>query len=220
MNKTPEMVAMDRWFKQGPHLVDRYKNAIDSINAAKQNNTLPGASDALDHEYPGHSAAAFRHFGTHWLNRNNPSSGGDYWPQIPTFSIIPWLQEGFLTAMEKGLGVIALGATLGKSPADIDKLFKPERDWSELGDSDLQEVLPLVTTWTCTAAAGSGTIQCDSVRGISAVELQISTPQPILMQSRIFEQVQDLIDRQWIILHGGEGNIERVDHDEYDTAEA
>src|SRR6266850_3047003 len=108
MSKTPEMVAMDRWFSSGPELIQRYENAITRIESAKQNKTLPGASDALDSTLPGGSAGAFKHFGKHWLNPNNPSSGGDFWPHIPTFSIIPWLTEGLLIAMEKGLGAVEL----------------------------------------------------------------------------------------------------------------
>jgi len=220
MNKTPEMLAMDRWFRAGPDLAQRYENAINRIETAQQHHTLPNASDALDNEAPGTSPGAFAHFGKHWLNRNNPSSGGDYWPSIPTFSIIPWLQQGFLTAMQKGLGAVALGNTLGKLPAEIAALFKPEKDWSGLTDADLQDELPLVTTWVCTSPPGSGTIEADAIRGVTAVELVISTPQPILMQSRIFDQVRDIIDQQWITLHGGPDIIDLVDHDEYDITQA
>ncbi|MDQ1480800.1 MAG: hypothetical protein QOI44_1661 [Actinomycetota bacterium] len=218
MNKTPEMVAMDRWFSDD--LVNRYTNAITSIETAKGHRTLPGSSDALDNEAPGSSQDAFAHFGKDWLNRNNPSSGGDYWPHVPTFTIIPWLQTGFLRAAQKGLGTDQLKATLGKGPAEIDKLFKPEVEWSKLKADDLKRTVPLVTTWVCTSPPGTGTIQVDSIRGPSVVELIISTPQPQYMRSRIFEEVSDLIDEQWVTLHGGPSNIVLVDHDEYDTSPA
>ncbi len=219
MNKTPEMVAIDRWFS-GPDLVDRYRNAINRINTAKINRTLPGTSDALDNEMPGGSPAAFTHFGKDWLNPTNPSSGGDYWPHVPTFTIIPWLQTGFLRACQKGLGAQQLAANLGKSPSEIDDLFKAEVEWSRLTDTDLQGVLPLVTTWVCTSPPGTGTIQADVIRGPSIVELIISTPQPAIMQSRLFAEVRDLIDLQWVILHGGPDVIDLVDHDEYEIVES
>ncbi|HTK15448.1 MAG TPA: hypothetical protein VL769_03570 [Acidimicrobiia bacterium] len=218
MNKTPEMVAMDRWFG-GPDLVTRYNNAINRINAAKQNGTLPGTSDALDNELPGGSADAFKHFGKDWLNPNNPSSGGDYWPHVPTFTIIPWLRTGLLRAAQKGLGTVEL-ASFGASPSEIQDLFRPERDWSGLTDADLQGVLPLVTTWVCTSPPGTGTIQVDVIRGPSVVELIISTPQPAIMQSRLFAEVRDLIDQQWVIIHGGPDVIDLVDHDDYEIAGA
>src|SRR4029079_11001971 len=104
--------------------------------------------------------------------------------------------------------------------ADIAALFMPEKRWSGLQDADLQGVLPVVTTWVCTSPPGTGTIESDAIRGVTAVELVISTPQPILMQSRIFDQVRDLIDEQWITLHGGPDIIDLVDHDEYDISEA
>jgi hypothetical protein len=218
MNKTPEMVAMDRWFSDD--LVNRYTNAITSIETAKGHRTLPGSSDALDNEAPGTSQGAFAHFGKDWLNRNNPSSGGDFWPHVPTFTIIPWLQTGLLRAAQKGLGEVELKATLKMGQAEIDKLFKPEVEWSKLKADDLQRTVPLVTTWVCTSPPGTGTIQVDSIRGPSVVELIISTPQPQLMKSRIFEEVRDLIDEQWVTLHGGPSNIVLVDHDEYDTSSA
>ncbi|MDQ1449496.1 MAG: hypothetical protein QOC79_2467 [Actinomycetota bacterium] len=218
MNKTPEMAAMDRWFSDD--LVTRYTNAITSINTAKQHRTLPGTSDALDNKLAGTSLGAFAHFGKDWLNPNNPSSGGDYWPHVPTFTIIPWLQTGLLHAAQKGLGEVALKATLGKSQTDVDNLFKPEFEWSKLSRDEVQRVVPLVTTWVCTSPPGTGTIQVDSIRGPSVVELIISTPQPAHMQSRIFEEVRDLIDEQWVTLHGGPSVIDLVDHHEYDTAEA
>ena len=217
MNKTPEMVAMDRWFS-GPDLADHYRNAITNINTAKAHRTLPGASEALDHGMTAPDVtSAFRHFGSDWLNPNNPSSGGDYWPHVPTFTIIPWLQTGLLHAAQKGLGSLELAANLGKSQDEIDRLFAPEIDWSKLTPADVEGVVPLVTTWVCTSPPGTGTIQVDSIRGPSVVELIISTPQPQLMKSRIFEEVRDLIDEQWVTLHGGPSNIVLVDHDEYDT---
>jgi hypothetical protein len=218
MNKTPEMVAMDRYFS-GPDLVNRYKKAITSINTSKPGNALPTTSDALNKELPNGVAHAFTHFGQDWLNKNNPSSGGNFWPHVPTFTIIPWIREGVLHAAHKGLGSTAL-ATLGKSPTEIAKIFKSEKEDSQLTDAELKAVLPLVTTWVCTSPPGTGTIQVDAVRGPTVVELIIATPQPQMMHSRFFDQMRDIIDRQWIILHGGPATIDLVEHDEYQPMEA
>jgi hypothetical protein len=209
--KTPEMIAMDKWFSAGPELANRYNAAITSINTSKQAHRLPTRSDALDSKLPGGAAGAFSHFGKDWLNPNNPSSGGSYWPHVPTFMIIEWVQNGVLNAAHKGLGWTEL-ANRGERPDDI---FESEMHDGLMVESELDGHLPLVTTWVCTSPPGTGTIEVDAVRGPTVVELIIATPQPKLMFSRIWSEVQTLIDQQWIILHGGEGTIDQVEHDVY-----
>ena len=214
--KTPEMIAMDRWFSAGPNLVDHYNAAIASINAGKNGNVLPAVSavlnDAAQHNrLPGGAAGvgnAFRHLGKDWLNPTNPSSGGRFWPHVPTFMIITWLQEGVLAAARKGLGWTA-AVSRGEVPED---LFESELDDSKLTEAELTGELPLVTTWVCTAPAGTGSIEVDALRGPTVVELIIATPQPQLVQSRIATAVREIVDRQWITLHGGEDNIGGVEH--------
>ncbi len=71
MNKTREMVAMDRWFS-GPDLVAKYTNAINSVLASQLSNVLPATSDVLDNELAGKQASAFAHFGSDWLNPRQP----------------------------------------------------------------------------------------------------------------------------------------------------
>jgi hypothetical protein len=189
MNKTPEMVAMDRWFSTGPDLVNRYTNAINSVIASQGARTLPTASDVLDNPtFTGNKQDAFRHFGADWLNEKNPTSGGRFWPHVPTFTIISWFQIGVLHAARKGLG------------------------WAQL-----QDVLPLVTTWVCTSPAGTGTVEVDAIRGPTVVELIIATPQPKTMQARIAAEVQTLIDEQWIILHCGPERSAAVNNTHYPT---
>jgi hypothetical protein len=211
MNKTPEMVAMDRWFS-GPDLVTRYTNAINRVLASQLSNALPATSDVLDNELAGEQTGAFAHFGSDWLNPTNPSSGGSYWPHVPTFTIISWFQIGVLHAARKGLGWTEL-MSRGDNPAHI---FEPETKWGGMAESELDGVLPLVTTWVCSSPAGTGTVEVDAVRGPTAVEMIIATPQPKSMQSRINAEVQAVIDEQWIILHGGSGANDLVNNDGYE----
>jgi hypothetical protein len=90
--------------------------------------------------------------------------------------------------------------------------------WSGMAQSDLEGVLPLVTTWVCSSPAGTGTVEVDAVRGPTAVEMIIATPQPKTMRSRINDEVQKVIDEQWIILHGGAGSNDQVNTDEYEPS--
>jgi hypothetical protein len=209
--KTPEMIAMDKWFSAGSQLAQHYNDAITSINTSKQAHRLPTSSDALNSKLPGAAPDAFFHLGTDWLNPNNPTSGGRYWPHVPTFMIISWFQTGVLHAAYKGLGWTA-AQNLGQDPAVI---FKSETRQGKMDPSELDSLLPLVTTWVCTSPPGTGTVEVDAVRGPTVVELVIATPQPKLMYSRIWSEVQSLIDEQWVILHGGEETINLVEHDDY-----
>jgi hypothetical protein len=211
MNKTREMVAMDRWFS-GPDLVEKYTNAINSVLASQLSNVLPATSDVLDNELAGKQASAFAHFGSDWLNPSNPSSGGTYWPHVPTFTIISWFQIGVLHAARKGLGWTEL-TNRGDDPTQV---FAPEMNWSGMEESDLDRVLPLVTTWVCSSPAGTGTIEVDAVRGPTVVEMIIATPQPKTMRSRINDEVQAVIDEQWLVLHGGPGANDQVNNDDYE----
>jgi hypothetical protein len=210
MNKTPEMVAMDRWFSTD--LVTRYTNAINSVLASQAVRTLPTTSDVLHNEFLAGEQTAFQHFGDDWLNKKNPTSGGRFWPHVPTFTIISWFQIGVLHAARKGLGWSEV-SSLGEDPNNI---FEPEMHTGGMQEADLQGPLPLVTTWVCTSPAGTGTVEVDAIRGPTAVELIIATPEPKTMRSRIADEVQALIDDQWNILHGGAAN-EVVNNDQYPT---
>jgi hypothetical protein len=214
MNKTPEMVAMDRWFSTGPDLVNRYTNAINSVIASQGARTLPTASDVLDNPtFTGNKQDAFRHFGADWLNEKNPTSGGRFWPHVPTFTIISWFQIGVLHAARKGLGWAEL-VNRGEDPKPV---FEPEMCTGGMEEPQLQDVLPLVTTWVCTSPAGTGTVEVDAIRGPTVVELIIATPQPKTMQARIAAEVQTLIDEQWIILHCGPERSAAVNNTHYPT---
>ena len=205
--KTREMVAMDRWFNdEGSVLVDKYRNAIASIETPRPGNGLPTTSDALDSSGmdPADVADAFDHLGKDWLNPNNSASGGNFWPHVATLNIKIWLKKGLLNAMHKGLGRTALESNLiGKTPDQVDAIFESEIRDSGLTDDELAEPLPLVTTWVCTAPAGTGSIEVDALRGPTVVELIIATPQPKTVQSRIWAEVSGLIDDEWNALHGG-----------------
>jgi hypothetical protein len=48
------------------------------------------------------------------------------------------------------------------------------------------------------------------------VEMIIATPQPKSMRSRINDEVQAVIDEQWIILHGGPTPNDQVNNDDYE----
>jgi len=207
LNKTPEMIAMDRYFS-GPtaKLIKNYKAAIARVEAAAQTASgLPTSSDALNDpkNWPGQPNKAFAHFDTDWLNPNNPSSGGDYWPQVPTLSIIPWFQSGILAGANKGLG----WTELVKTPVDPNKLFESELEYG-MTEAELADPLPLATSWVCTSPPGTGTVEVDAVRGPSVVELIIATPWPKTMQSRLWATVKPIIDQQWVHLHGGPGPSE------------
>jgi hypothetical protein len=206
LNKTPEMVAMDRWFRGGG-LEGKYLDAIASIEAGRPGHTLPDASDALNDPNSGMNQQeindAFDHFNRDWLDPNNPASGGNFWPHIPTLNIKQWLRQGLLNAMHKGLGRTALESNpISKTPNEVDVIFDSEIHVSKLTEGDLAGTIPLITTWVCTAPAGTGSIEVDAVRGLNVVELIIATPDPMKSHSRIFAEVSELIDVEWNLLHG------------------
>src|SRR5262249_24482555 len=109
--KTPEMVAMDHWFNKEDGesaLVDHYNAALASM----QSNAFETSSDALDNKLPnapGSALAAFAHPDADWINLQNPTSGGAYWPQVPTITILLWFKHGIALAAKKGLGWSNLG---------------------------------------------------------------------------------------------------------------
>ena len=208
LNKTREMIAMDRYFgvSDEAKLIDRYNKAIGKIRAG-----IPGSSDALNKELKTGKppSDSFLHFGKDWLNKNNPSSGGDFWPHVPTFTIITWFEKGILAACQKGLG----WTELVNQNEDAAAIFKSETDDSLMDPSELEDVLPLSTCWVCTSPPGTGTVEVDAVRGPSVVQLVISTPWPKTMQSRLWGIVKPVIDEEWVRIHGGPGpselNLER-----------
>lgn len=201
--KTPEMVAMDRWFslEDGKReLVRRYEAAITNVGKPS---VFTGGSDALDNRMAKKHADALRaygHFDSDWINLTNPSSGGNYWPHVPTFTIITWFQQGVKNACQKGLGSKHLGSST---------LFRSELD-SGLMEAEVADVVPTVTVWVCTSPPGTGTVQVDAVRSANVVQLVIATPWPMTMQSRLWPVVSELLDEQWIALHGGPEALEGV----------
>jgi hypothetical protein len=144
--KTREMIAMDRWFSvddagSEAALVARYQSAITRL-VAPNNQVLRGGSQALSLQPggPGAVSDSFLHFDEDWMNLDNLSSGGNYWPQIPTWSIIIWLRQGVLSAARKALGVSHL-----PSKAAANNLFRYEIA-NDPADPRTT-VLPLVTCW-------------------------------------------------------------------------
>jgi hypothetical protein len=197
MSKTAEMVAMDRWFSRADAgseaaLVTRYKNAHNRVasdpavfrSASASLGRLPATAQPND---------SFSHFNRDWVNLANPNSGGDYWPQIPTWTILMWLRSGISNAVQKALGTNNL--LPGVAAND---LFRYEIQ----ADStlDLTTVLPLCTTWVCTSPAGSSGFQADAMRGPSVVELIIATPQPV-EKSHLWDFIRARIDAVWNELH-------------------
>jgi len=191
---------MDQWFSledagSEAALATRYQDAIGRVtqpssnvltgNAASLTNKLSGGTNAVNH--------SFQHFDSDWLNFANLSSGGDFWPQIPSWSIVIWLRQGVLSAAKKALGVNYLSG-----PAEAALLFKYEEEVDPVDPRD--RVLPLITCWVCTSGPGTGGFEVDAVRGPTAVQLVIATPAPY-QQSHIWPFVKTQIDQMWATLH-------------------
>ena len=199
--KTPEMVAMDRWFSLADAgsedaLADRYRQAIGRVSATGDSVFRGGAQSLDANRLPGGAPAkvgAFGHLGQDWLNLFNKSSGGDYWPQVPTWMIVNLLRTGVSAAAKKALGVTSLTA------GEAQTLFHYE---AEIDPGDPREsVLPLATIWVCTSGPGSTGFDVDAVRGPSVVELVISTPAPY-QQSHLWPLVKPQVDAFWNRIHG------------------
>ena len=200
--KTPEMLAMDRYFglQNGASVLeDRYRKALLSI-AGKSLQDLVQTRDVETAESPVSPAVgatlspAWTHFNKDWINLNNLNSGGDYWPQIPSWRIIILLQQGFVSAIKK-----ALGAQVATANGDhVDTLFRYELEVDPGGDFDT--VLPLVTLWVCSSGPGTINFDVDALRGPTAVQLVFATPAPY-QQSHIWDSVQPQLDAYWQALH-------------------
>jgi hypothetical protein len=197
--KTPEMIAMDRWFSlvdagSEAALAERYLAAINRVTAPGQT-VFEQDADSLDAQLAGGAAAkteSFQHFGQHWLNLFNLDSGGDYWPQIPTWTILIILRQAIFSGCKK-----ALGSNYLSGQAEYDDVYAAELDDDPSDPRDT--VLPLCTTWICVASSGT-TFDADVVRGPSAVELVISTPVPY-RQSRIYPKLKPQFDQMWKSVH-------------------
>lgn len=195
--KTTEMVAMDRWFSPAgagseAELVQRYQDAIARATTAGLGivNDPAESIASLGNE---RAATAMGHFGSDWLNLSNLNSGGEFWPQIPSWQIIIWLRQGIVSAAKKALGVNHL------HPSEIAEVFEAELETDP--DDPRDTVLPLTTIWVCTGNHSSAGFEVDAVRGPTTVELVIATPPP-RMRSRLWAMVEDQIDAFWRELHG------------------
>lgn len=198
--KTTEMIAMDRWFSPAgagseAQLVQRYQDAIARVTAGGQG-VLTGGASSIASLGGGRAATAMGHFGSDWLNLTNLNSGGDFWPQIPSWQIIIWLRQGIVSAAKKALGVQHL------DPAEIASVYRAEIETDP--DDPRDTVLPLTTIWVCTGNHSSAGFEVDAVRGPTTVELVIATPPP-RMRSRLWEDVVGQIDAFWGALHGDVG---------------
>lgn len=200
--KTPEMIAMDRWFSiadagDESGLAARYVDAIGRVTMANTG-VLQGNADSLGTIPAGGQATqSFTHFGKDWLNLTNLNSGGDFWPQIPSWQIIIWLRQGVLSAAKKALGVAPPGRT-ALTNSEVAGLFHAEIETDP--DDPRTSVLPLVTIWVCTGNHSSAGFEVDAVRGPTAVELVIATPPP-RQQSRLWGDVRTQIDDFWNQVH-------------------
>ncbi len=201
--KTPEMYAMDTWFSLDDagsknELVSRYNRAIAR---ARQ---LAGlrSSEAIEAHMPGGPGAegsSFGHFDQDWLNLGNASSGGNYWPQIPTFSILTWLTQGITYAAHKGMGMANLPGSVNAADLfdyEIEVMKKAEFDPDAI-DASLSDVLPMVTCWVCTNGSN---FEVDAVRGPTAVSLIMATPPPY-QQAHSWPFVKVQLDEIWKRIH-------------------
>jgi hypothetical protein len=177
--KTPEMMAMDRYFtpmKGGrvdeAELVDRLQQALADLYAR---NDFYEDSKALDREArPIKRPSIDRHFKRDWLNAADPFSavsGGDFWPDLPSRTVVEGLRFGMEIAIKRALG----RANLSLSTREASDLF----DWYDSVGIDTQGVRPLITSWNCVAPVGSKFFDTQALRGPTVVEWAIATPAPI-----------------------------------------
>jgi hypothetical protein len=212
--KTPEMIAMDRWFSVddagSPSALEaRYLEAITRVRTT-MNDVFTHDSKAMDqHLRPGQGSpgASYLHFDEDWMNLQNLSSGGNYWPQIPTWQIMIWMSQGIVSAARKALGVGHL------TSSQAARLFANEIVTDP--DDPREGVLPLVTCWICVTSPGGSGFEVDTVRGPTAVQMVISTPAPYA-QSRIWNDVKPQIDAMWNRLHPDQGMPEPPPEDPLD----
>jgi hypothetical protein len=201
LNKIPAMLAMDRYFSGSDRtaLAQRYTKAINSLQHKPNVWTSPGDSIA---GMGGNLQDTMDHFDADWLNLNNLSSGGHYWPHIPTFQILVNLRQGIIAGATKGLGWTHLANAVGGALPPPSLVFEKELDPDEgaMQPSELEEVLPMVTSWVCTSPPGTGGFQVDAVRGPSVVEVIIATPWP-MPQSRLWPVIAADLDAIWNIIH-------------------
>lgn len=203
--KVPEMVAMDRWFGvaalQAGQLAQRYHDAINRLSSAPD--VFQANSVSLRDHFSGDQSKADtdmqQHFNPDWVNMKNPSSGGNYWPHIPTLNILLNMKQGIIAGALKGLGTQELSVRLpGIATGTV---FESELDEAKLTADELRDVVPMSTSWVCTSPPGQGGFQVDAVRGPSVVDVVISTPWP-QPQSRLWEVLGADLDVLWSELHG------------------
>jgi hypothetical protein len=187
--KTPEMLASDKYFGLAPfgtaadkaELRQRYITALGRL----MSQTYYAQSDAMSGgglSHPQVEAALEYHFRGDWINAKYPkhsSPGGLFWPQIDSNHVITKVRTGTVGAIVKALGPSNATAAYTGSPFDVGdflgSLFHPY----EPGEPNLDEVLPLSTSWVCVAPPDSTFFEADAVRGPSVVDLVIATPKPI-----------------------------------------
>ncbi len=199
LEKIPALLAMDRYFHGDPATLEqRYRTALTALQTKATVWRAPGDSiaglpnvqDAMDH------------FGRDWINTQNPNSGGNYWPHIPTWVVLTNLKQGITAGVTKALGwnVLANDAALPDPNVVFAKEVVDYQDEGGMHQSELLGVVPMVTCWVCTSGPGTGGFQVDAVRGPSVVEVVIATPMP-MPQSRIWDVVGADLDRLWTQIH-------------------
>jgi hypothetical protein len=182
--KTPEMLAADQYFSLDDAgsealLIGRYQDALKSL--AGGTNSYAQQSKALDKEWNNPSKendSLFHHFLGDWiyyLYYDDPvtygQTGGAYWPQVWSQTVIDRLRGGMTTAIQKALGTTAL-ASLGV--VTDSQLFKFEL----ANQVDISGVVGIANSWTCIAPAGSDFFEVAALRGPTIVEYTIGTPKP------------------------------------------
>ena len=198
--KTKEMVAMDHHFslvgaKSRPELIRRYKAALARLGGEPQ--TYAKRSDAMKATLSAQQVnlSLGNHFAPDWIHPlyySDPaqygSLGGLFWPTIPSATVIGELRDGVELAIHKALGDKEL-AKLGYTKEYRNAIFTEERG----NGVDCDGVIPLVTSWNCVAPTGSDFFDVAALRGPTAVEFAIATPQPygISMTRRVLSMVRN-----------------------------
>ena len=120
------------------------------------------------------------HFKGDWINAQYPTdtSGGAFWPHIPSETVLYWVKVGTMTAIHKAVGkqnLLAMYAAVSQIASYADSLYESY----DQDDVDNDSVVPLSTSWLCVGPTDSTFFEADAVRGPSIVEFVIATPKPL-----------------------------------------